>query len=131
MEKEKKNPEPYLFFSWYSGFTRLRESKANIAGEGLSDCGSDSSKEEEEQKDEEILQGDFMEESETTENQHAVSKSVTSITSVTPQPFSPTSFPQNDVLASQHTEVFHGPGFLHSSDSENYNDSFQYINMMK
>ena len=72
-----------------------------------------------------------MEESETSENPHAVSKSVTSVTSVTPQPFSPTSFPQNDVLAWQHTGGFHSPGFLHSSDSENNNDSFQYINIMK
>ena len=36
--------------------------------------------EEEKEKDKEILQGDFMKESETTENEHVVLKTVTSVT---------------------------------------------------
>lgn len=48
-----------------------------------------------------------------------------------PQPFSPTRLPQNNLLVSQHAEGFHSPGFPHRSDSEKNNESFQYMNMMK
>ena len=82
VEKSKKDLEPYLFFSQYSNFIRRREPKANVAGVSLSDCEKDSRKdvEEEEEKDGEILQGDFMEESESTENEHALPKIVISVT---------------------------------------------------
>ena len=82
VEKAKKDLEPYLFFSWYSNFTRSRAAKVNIPGDGLSDCESDSTKdvEKEEEKDEEIPLGDFMEESETTENKRAIPKTLTSVT---------------------------------------------------
>ena len=148
---------------------RPRASKANITRDGLSYCESDYTKDiEEEEKDEEILQGDFMEESETAENEHAVPKTFISVTKdkqkknfrkrrffkgepetdtdlksmkkmvanikkpkesfkpsdVEPQPiitsshpFSPTSFPQNDVLASRHASGFRSTGCPQSSDS--------------
>ena len=81
VEKVKKDLEPYLFFTWYCDFTRPRASKANIAVDGLSDCESDSTKDiDEEEKNEGILQVGFMEASETTENEHAVMKTVTPVT---------------------------------------------------
>ena len=60
----------------------MTHSIKSCGGDGLSDCKNDSTKdvEEEKEKDKEILQGDFMEESETTENEHVVLKTVTSVT---------------------------------------------------
>ena len=73
--------EPYLFFSWYSHFTRPRASKAKITGDSFSNCENDPIKDVEDEEDnrERILQGDFIEDIKTTKSEHAVPKTITSV----------------------------------------------------
>ena len=65
-----------------SDFSRPRASKANLAGDSLSACETDSTKdiEEENGKDKETLQGDLMNNIQTTETENAVPKTVASVT---------------------------------------------------
>ena len=65
-----------------SDFSRPRASKANLAGDSLSACETGSTKdiEEENGKGKETLQGDLMNNIQTTETENAVPKTVASVT---------------------------------------------------